>query len=267
MWEVTTPGERPGLDSRGENMKRYAPLVTLAAVAALGVGLFVANTLNQQGAAQRSASAAAIEPASAAAGQAPTVVDLGRLTPQSASPPAATGAEDQAQQQGADAPAVAEKAYAGWSSGKEVSVAIAVKAGRAVAYVCDGKKVEAWLEGTVAGDTLSLESKDGSATINGTVSESSSDGTMTVGGKTWPFTAEGVTAPAGLYEGRADVRGVAARVGWVVSGDGEVTGVASVAGQKRSAPVLNPADPGAVTIDGAPVEVSALDGGSTVIRR
>ncbi|MDT7651992.1 MAG: hypothetical protein QOI36_3398 [Pseudonocardiales bacterium] len=266
MWEVTTPGDRPGLDSRGENMKRYAPLVTLAAVAALGVGLFVANTLNQQGAAQLSASAA-IEPASAAAGKAPTVVDLGRLTPQSASPPAATGAEDQAQQQGADAPAVAEKAYAGWSSGKEVSVAIAVKAGRAVAYVCDGKKVEAWLEGTVAGDTLSLESKDGSATINGTVSESSSDGTMTVGGKTWPFTAEGVTAPAGLYEGRADVRGVAARVGWVVSGDGEVTGVASVAGQKRSAPVLNPADPGAVTIDGAPVEVSALDGGSTVIRR
>jgi hypothetical protein len=266
VWEVTTPGDRPGLDPRGENMKRYAPLVTLAAVAALGVGFFVANTVNQQGAAQPSA-VAAIEPAAAAADQAPTVVDLGRLTPQSASPPAAAGVEDQAEQQGAAAPAVAEKAYAGWSSGKEVSVAIAVKDGRAVAYVCDGKKVEAWLEGTVTGDTLSLESKDGSATINGTASESSSDGTVTVGGKTWPFTAEGVTGPAGLYEGRADVRGVATRVGWVVSGDGEVTGVASVAGDKRPAPVLNPADPGAVTIDGVPVEVTALDGGSTVIRR
>jgi hypothetical protein len=225
--------------------------VTLAAVAALGVGFFVANTVNQKGAAQPSA-AAAIQPVAAAADQAPTVVDLGGLTPQSASAPA---------------PAVAEKAYAGWSSGKEVSVAIAVKDGRAVAYVCDGKKVEAWLEGTVAGDTLSLESKDGSATINGTASESSSDGTVTVGGKTWPFTAEGVTAPAGLYDGRADVRGVATRVGWVVSGDGQVTGVASVAGDKRPAPVLNPADPGAVTIDGVPVEVTALDGASTVIRR
>jgi hypothetical protein len=60
---------------------------------------------------------------------------------------------------------------------------------------------------------------------------------------------------------------VATRVGWVVSGDGQVTGVASVAGDKRPAPVLNPADPGAVTIDGVPVEVTALDGASTVIRR
>jgi hypothetical protein len=46
-----------------------------------------------------------------------------------------------------------------------------------------------------------------------------------------------------------------------------VTGVLSAAGEQRPAPALNPAGPGDVTIDGVPVEVTALDGGSPVIRR
>jgi hypothetical protein len=250
-------GSRPGLRPRGENMKRYAPLLTLAAAAALGAGFLIANTMSQRDAAQQSA-AALVDPAA----EPSTVVELGRLTPVPA--PAAAAAEnaDTANE------AVAEKAYAGWTSGREASVAIAVKDGRAVGYVCDGKAMEAWLEGTLRGDQLTLESKDGSARITGTADGSSSAGTVkTNGEEEWSYTAEGVASPAGLYEGRADVRGVATRVGWVVTGDGEVTGVASAAGERRPAPALNPARPGDVTIDGAPVEVTALDGGSAVIRR
>ena len=236
-------------------MKRYAPLLTLAAVAALGAGFLIANTLSQRDAAQQSVAAPAAEPS--------TVVDLARLTPVPA-PAAAAPAENA----GAANEAVGEKAYAGWTSGREASVAIAVKDSRAVGYVCDGKAMEAWLEGTLRGDQLTLESKDGSTTIKGTADGSSSTGTVkTNGEKEWSYTAEGVDAPAGLYEGRADVRGVATRVGWVVTGDGEVTGVASAAGERRPAPALNPASPGGVTIDGVPVEVTALDGGSPVIRR
>jgi hypothetical protein len=191
------------------------------------------------------------------------VVDLARLTPVPA--PAAPAPGGNA---GAADEAVAEKAYAGWTSGREASVAIAVKDGRAVAYVCDGKAMEAWLEGTLRGDRLTLESKDGLTTITGTADGSSSTGTVkTNGAQAWSYAAEGVDAPAGLYEGRADVRGVATRVGWVVTGDGEVTGVASAAGERRPAPALDPASPGGVTIDGVPVAVSALDGGSPVIRR
>ena len=64
-------------------------------------------------------------------------------------------------------PVVAEKAYTGRSSGDEVSVAIAVKDGRAVGYVCDGKKIESWLEGTLAGgDQLELKSADGKVTVD-----------------------------------------------------------------------------------------------------
>jgi hypothetical protein len=51
----------------------------------------------------------------------------------------------------AAAPAVAEKAYTGRSASDEVTVAIAVKDGKAVAYVCDGDNVEAWLKGTLTG--------------------------------------------------------------------------------------------------------------------
>jgi hypothetical protein len=241
-------------------MKSYAPLVTLAAVVALGAGFLVANTMSQRDATDTS-TAALVDPT--AGDTAPsTVVDLGRLAPQAA-PEAAPKAGSDA----AAAPAVAEKAYAGWTSGRELSVAIAVKDGRAVGYVCDGAATEAWLEGVLSGDQLSLTSKDGATTITGTANEASSAGTVTAGGQEWSFEAEGVAAPAGLYEGRADVRGVATRVGWVVTGDGEVTGVASAAGERRPAPVLDPARPGAVVLDGVPVEVTALDGGSAVIRR
>jgi hypothetical protein len=92
------------------------------------------------------------------------------------------------------------------------------------------------------------------------VTEAATLGTVTVGGKDLPFSAEGVASPAGLYEGRAAVRGVLTRIGWIVDDDGKVTGVANAGGTRRPAPALNPANPGATKIDGVPVTVTALDG-------
>ena len=80
----------------------------------------------------------------------------------------------------AAAPVVAEKAYTGRSAGNEVTVAIAVKDGKAVAYVCDGKKIEAWMEGTLAGGQLTLEGKTGS--LAATVSDKATLGSVTVNG-------------------------------------------------------------------------------------
>lgn len=219
-------------------MKRYAPLLTLVAVVVLGGALLTVNVLNNPANQQ----AAQVEPAPPAA------------PPAEAAPAVAP-------------PVVAEKAYAGRSSGNEVTVAIAVKDGRAVAYVCNGKKIEAWLEGTLQGDKLQLSGKNG-ASITGTVTEASTFGDVTAAGKTWPFSAKGVQAPAGLYEGRADVRGVATRIGWVVEGDGRVTGSYTDGnGVTDTAPPLDPNNPGAVTFDGVPVTVSAIDGGDTVVAR
>jgi hypothetical protein len=227
-------------------MKRFAPLLTLAAVFVLGVGLFFANANSRTGGTPSVAEVPAAQ-AAAAPSAAPTTA-----------PPA----------QAAPAAAPAEKAYAGRSSGDEVTVAIAIKNGRAVGYVCDGKKVEAWLEGTVQGDKLALKSASGKTTIDGTVSDAAAFGTVAVAGKSWPYAAQGVAAPAGLYEGRADVRGVATRVGWIVEGNGKVTGLAQVAGSEdpQPAPAFDPAAPGSVQIDGVPVTVTTINGDAEVVQ-
>ena len=104
-------------------------------------------------------------------------------------------------------------------------MAIAVKDGRAVGYVCDGKKIEAWLEGTLSGSDLALKSKDGTSTITATADDKQSFGTVAVSGKEWPFAAKAASSPAGLYEGRAQVRGVLNRIGWILLQDGSQTGV------------------------------------------
>jgi hypothetical protein len=63
-----------------------------------------------------------------------------------------------------------------------------------------------------------------------------------------------VQAPEGLYEGRADVRGVATRIGWIVV-DGTETGLRRSGDAVGAAPVLDPAHPDAVVVDGLPVAV------------
>ena len=223
-------------------MKKYAPLATLVAVVLLGAGLLVVNMISNP------------TNQTAATTAAPSAVAVAPSEPAVAAPEPAPAA-----------PAVAEKAYTGRSSGNEVTVAIAVKNGKAVAYACDGKKIEAWLEGTVSGDTLSLSGKTSSLT--GTLDDKATFGTITVDGKEWPFSAKGVSSPAGLYEGRGTLAGVATRVGWIVDDNGNVTGVKSANGTREPAPPLNPADPGATTIDGTPVTVTALNGDAVVISR
>jgi hypothetical protein len=191
----------------------------------------------------------------AAATAAPSAVAAAPSEPAAAAPEPAPAA----------APAVAEKAYTGRSAGNEVTVAIAVKNGKAVAYACDGKKTEAWLEGTLTGDTLALSGK--TSNLTGTLDDKATFGTITVDGKEWPFSAKGVASPAGLYEGRGVLRGVAARVGWIVDDNGNVTGGATVGEEKVPAPPLpNPA-PGPIAVDGGTLTVTALDGDAVVISR
>ncbi|MGE0300869.1 hypothetical protein [Pseudonocardia sp.] len=220
-------------------MKRYAPLLTLVAVVILGAALFTLSSINN--------------PANQAAEQAQAAAPP---PPAEAAPPAPA----------VEPPVVVEKAYAGRSADRRMTIAIAVKDGKAIAYVCDGKKIEAWLDGTLQGDTLALTGKDG-ASVTGIANEQSSEGEIVVAGKTWKYTAKGVEAPAGLYEGRADVRGVATRIGWVVEPDGQVTGIQQAAGETSPAPPLNPADPADVTIDGVTVTVTSLDGSTPVVTR
>jgi hypothetical protein len=230
---------------------RFAPLITLGTVAVLGGGLLLVDTA-VLGPPATTAGTAVAAPPVAAADVTPGAPDAAPPVPPAAAPAA---------------PAVAKAAYTGRSAGNEVTVALAVKDGKAVAYVCDGKKVEAWFDGTLTGADLQLSGAGGKPGITGTVTDAATLGTVTVGGKELPFAAEHVATPAGLYEGRAAVRGVLTRIGWIVGEDGKVTGVADAGGTRRPAPALNPADPAATTIDGVPVTVTPLDGSTPVVGR
>lgn len=228
-------------------MRRFAPLLTLLAVVVLGGALLTLNMLGNPGNqnAQPSAASESVPAAAPATSAAPAAQKAGSAQ--------------------AAPPAVAEKAYAGRSSGNEVTVAIAVKNGRAVGYICDGKKTEAWLEGTVSGSDVSLKSADGKSTIVGTVDEAKSLGTVAVGDKEWPFAAKAATAPAGLYEGRASVKGVLNRIGWIVLPDGKQVGVLQAGLTLQTAPPLDTANLGSTTLGGVPVAVRSVGGGDEVI--
>ena len=227
-------------------MKKHGPLATLVAVVLLGAVLLVVNMMSTPSPAQDTAA-----PAAVAASE-----------PAQAAPPAPA---KPAPAEPAAAPAVAEKAYTGRSAGNEVTVAVAVKDGKAVAYVCDGKKVEAWMEGTLAGGQLTLEGRTGS--LAATVSDKATLGSVTVDGVEWPFAAKGVQAPAGLYQGRGVLKGVAARVGWIVEENGNVTGLAVVGNGIAPAPVIDPNAPAAVTVDGVVMTVEPVGGDQSVVAR
>lgn len=223
-------------------MSKRGPLLTMLAVAVLGLGLVGINMTSASTREQDTAgSVAPLTQATApvnAAGQAP-------------------GAAPAAPEAGGFP---AEAAYAGRTAGNEATIAIAVKDGKAVAYLCDGKRAEAWLNGTATGTALSLTGPDG-AKLDGTLDKGSVFGRATAKGKEWAFSAATAKAPAGAYKGQVSVAGVTKRIGWTVLQDGTVTGIVDSEGSTAPAPPLDPAARTA-TLDGVPVEVTPLTGGA-----
>ncbi|WP_460440175.1 hypothetical protein [Amycolatopsis stemonae] len=157
---------------------------------------------------------------------------------------------------GAEAPARAD--YAGRVTGGGASVAVSVRDGHAIAYLCDGKKVEAWLQGVTAGGKLDLKGAKNSS-LTGSYDAASVTGTVTASGRTWQFTAPPAKKPAGLYRATPKVKGKAAKVGWIVQPDGSQVGVLTTGEDSAAAPALDPAA-GTATVDGAPVTAEAISG-------
>lgn len=177
-------------------MKNRGPILTLVVVAIFGLVMFLVNL---------SAAPGTPPPAAAATAAASTSA--------SAAPAAAA------------TPFPAQATYTGKTEGKappEAAIAITVKGEQASAYVCDGKSVEAWYNGTAKDGKLDLKGK-GANTLTGTLNGDTITGEVSAGGKTWKFTAKLVQKPAGLY--RASSGGTT--TGWVRQPDGTVTGLQS----------------------------------------
>jgi hypothetical protein len=155
--------------------------------------------------------------------------------------------------------------YAGRSSDNEVTLAVTTRGARATGYVCNGKTVSAWLQGTVSGNRVTLAGKNG-AGLSGSVSGLDMFGTVTPGaGQTFPFSAELSPRPAGLY--RADIvfHGLATVVGWAVLPDGTQQGVVVTGTTKQPAPVLDLSN-GVFTLGGVSFTAAPVAGNATVVR-
>jgi serine/threonine-protein kinase len=171
-------------------------------------------------------------------------------------------ADDAAEDEGADevAPVGAPTGtYAGSVNGGGASVAIAVKGDTAIAYVCDGSKVEAWMQGAADVAALKLQGKNGAA-LNAKYSDGRLSGTIKAAGKKYTFKVKTVEAPSGLYRSARNVRNAKVVGGWIVY-KGNQVGMLNRSGVETPAPPID-LKTGMVTIDGTSVQTDPVDGSS-----
>jgi hypothetical protein len=162
------------------------------------------------------------------------------------------------------AQAAVQAVYTGRSSGNQVTLAIATDGDKAAAYICNGKTIEAWLQGSVKGNQVSLTGNKG-ASLTGSLSSLDMFGTVTAGtGLSFPFSAELSPRPAGVYQARIAVNGLATRIGWAVLPDGTQLGVAVAGTTKYPAPPLDLSN-NSFTLDGSSFTAAPVAGQDTVV--
>jgi serine/threonine-protein kinase len=152
--------------------------------------------------------------------------------------------------------------FAGSTQGGAASIAIAVKDGHAVAYLCDGNRAEAWLQGTATGGALALTGT-GNASLTGTYGNGAASGSVTAAGRTWTFSIKEVKPPSGLYRSTATVRNATVVGGWIVLANGKQVGVLNVAGTPEPAPELALAPDGSggtATVEGTTITAVDVEG-------
>jgi hypothetical protein len=220
-------------------MKIRGPLVTLAAVAALGVGILLVNMSNEEKTPSANPYSQSTTTAAAATPAPPPPA------PSTPPPPAFPAKAD----------------YVGKipiASGT-ITLEITVQGDKAVAYACDGNSIESWLRGSATKGALSLASKDKTGRLEGRLEGNAVVGTLWIGEKKWDFKADPAQPPAGLYV--YDNAGV--RNSWIIDGNGGVTGV-----QRRPDGSTAPA-PGlsidrTAVIDGQTIVATRVEGASDV---
>lgn len=223
-------------------MAHRSPLVTLLGLVGAFVIMLGANvtgterlsaaTPSPNPSASTPAPSSAAPPPSSSSSPTPTVSASPRRTPRPS--PRATGE------------AFPDRAvYAGRTRDGSTAVAVAVLGRKAAAYLCDGRRVEAWLRGTVDGDTVSLRSKNGRTTLEAKLVDGRLRGAVDLDGEALWFRIGAAEPPAGLYR----ARGERTTIGWIVLPDGSQVGLATTGGESAPAPRIDPAAP-QVNVDG-----------------
>ena len=195
-------------------MKRNTPLITLLTGAALGVVLLIASMLSTPSKAPAGYAATATPTAAAAASSTPAPASTAAPSAPAASPTTTASAY-------ASAPAQAN--YAGRVQGGGASVAISIHGSQAIAYVCNGSTVEAWLKGTAADGKLVMTGKN-HARLTVAYTSRRLAGDVVAHDTHYSFAVHTVNKPSGLYEATAVVRGATIKAGWIVLANGTQVG-------------------------------------------
>jgi serine/threonine-protein kinase len=225
-------------------MARNGPLYTLLSGGVLGVGLLVAAMV-----ATPDETAADKEPLAEATETQPAETPDPTLepTPEPTTEPAPSPTETETAQ---------AVTYVGYVDGGGASVAVIVTGDEAIAYLCDGNAVEAWLDGSAVDGQLGLTGERGSLT--GDFDDLQASGQATADDQSWTFTIDVVEPPEGLYRFADTIAGGAEVVGgWIVLPDGTQVGALNVDGQTQPAPALD-VENGRATVNGTVVTPERL---------
>lgn len=220
-------------------MKISGPLLTLGAVAVLGVGILLVNISKE-------------DPAPPASPTNPTTTTAAAATP--AAPPPAPATPPP--------PAFPAKAdYVGKvpTANGTITLEISVQGDKAIAYACDGNTVESWLRGSAVNGAVSLANKDKTSRLEGRLEGSAIVGTLWIGEKKWDFNAPAAQPPAGLYV----YENAGVRSSWIVDADGGVTGVQRQE-DGTTAPAPRLTTDGIAVIDGLTIKAIRVQGDSDV---
>jgi hypothetical protein len=253
-------------------MKQPGPLLTLVAGVVLAAGIATANYANDSGIQPVAGSAPAVPAVSSTPSAAVSPAPGASKVPPSAAPSDAASASSAPPDAVSSAPAPPAEApvktapprranYTGRVNGGGASIAVSVQGDRAIAYLCDGRRAEAWLNGTVTEGRLDLKNAKGDS-LAGDVRKSSVAGTVKVGAKSWQFSAPKVARPAGLYRAipkGKDSKGSAGKAGWIVQPDGSQVGVITSGTTSKPAPHLDFGSK-ATSVNGTRVTVESVDG-------
>lgn len=221
-------------------MKIRGPLVTLGAVAVLGVGILLVNMSKEES-----------PPPGKPAAESTTAVATTTTAAPAPAPPSTP-----------PPPAFPAKAdYVGKipTANGTITLEITVDGDKAIAYACDGNTVESWLRGSAVNGAVSLANKDKTSRLEGRLEGNAVVGTLWIGEKKWDFNAPAAQPPAGLYV----YENAGVRNSWIIDPSGGVTGV-----QRRedgsTAPAPSLTTDGIADIDGIEVKAIRVEGDSNV---
>jgi serine/threonine-protein kinase len=236
---VDAPAPQPPGNDKSRRKQLLAVGAAFVAVAAALIGINVKSAANEQ-------------PAGAPA---VTVTSVSAATSAVSVPPTPTSSlQKLAAANPVDYPRATYAAHLPDGAG---SLYLAMRDGEAIAYLCDGRKIEAWFDGTAVAGKLTLTGKKGS-TLTGSFDSARATGKVVVGGKTVSFTIPVVHKPSGLYRAATQVRNADVQGGWIVLADGSQVGVVTIDGTPQPAPALDTVGRTA-TIDGTTVSASEID--------